>query len=62
MRRRLRQRLFLFVCLFVFFCFLGRYAFMGQDIFIGVEKFRILGGQGLEYWGAKGGAKFPAGT
>ena len=22
---------------------------------IGVERFRILGGQGLEYWGGKGG-------
>ena len=32
---------------------------------IGVGRFRILGeGQGLEYWGAKGGGggKFPAGT
>ena len=30
---------------------------------IGVGRFRILGGQGLEYWGgAKGGAKFPVGT
>ena len=27
-------------------------------IYIGIGKFRILGGQGLEYWGAK----FPAGT
>ena len=26
---------------------------------IGVGRFRILGGQGLEYWG---GGKFPAGT
>ena len=31
-------------------------------LFIGVGRFRILGGQGLEYWGAKGGAKFPVGT
>ena len=32
-------------------------------LLIGVGRFRILGGQGLEYWGAKGGgAKFPAGT
>ena len=29
---------------------------------IGVGRFRILGGQGLEYWGGQGGAKFPAGT
>ena len=33
---------------------------------IGIGRFRILGGggggQGLEYWGAKWGAKFPAGT
>ena len=30
---------------------------------IGVGRFRILGGgQGLEYWGGHGGAKFPAGT
>ena len=28
---------------------------------IGVGRFRLLGGQGLEYWGGKG-AKFPAGT
>ena len=27
---------------------------------IGVGRFRILGGQGLEYWG--GGGKFPVGT
>ena len=26
------------------------------------RRFRILGGQGLEYWGSQGGAKFPAGT
>ena len=24
-------------------------------VFIGVGRFRVLGGQGLEYWGAKGG-------
>ena len=30
--------------------------------YIGVGRFRILGGQGLEYWGAKGRAEFPAGT
>ena len=30
---------------------------------IGVGGFRIFGGQGLEYWGAKGGGgTFPAGT
>ena len=31
---------------------------------IGVGRFRIFGGQGLEYWGGggQGGAKFPAGT
>ena len=29
---------------------------------IGVARFRILGGQGLEYWGGGGGGKFPAGT
>ena len=30
---------------------------------IGVGMFRILGGQGLEYWGGgQGGAKFPAAT
>ena len=37
---------------------------------IGVGRFRILGGQGLEYWGPRfrilgakgGGGKFPAGT
>ena len=30
---------------------------------IGVGRFRILGGQGLEYWGGgQGGAQFPAGT
>ena len=29
---------------------------------IGVGRFRILGGQGLEYWGGLRGAKFPAGT
>ena len=29
---------------------------------IGVGRFRMLGGQGLEYWGGQGGAKFPAGT
>ena len=34
-----------------------------QFNYIGVGRFRILGGQGLEYWGAKGGGgKFPAGT
>ena len=33
-----------------------------RTICIGLGMFRILGGgQGLEYWGAKG-AKFPAGT
>ena len=26
-----------------------------EQIFIGVERFRILGGQGLEYWGGGGG-------
>ena len=36
-------------------------------ICIGVGRFRILGGQGLEYWGGGGGGgargtKFPAGT
>ena len=29
---------------------------------IGVRRFRILGGQGLEYWGGGKGGKFPAGT
>ena len=29
---------------------------------IGVGRFRILGGQGLEYWGPMGRAKFPTGT
>ena len=29
---------------------------------IGVGRFRILGGQGLEYSGGARGAKFPAGT
>ena len=31
---------------------------------IGVGRFRILGGQGLEYWrgGGQGGVKVPAGT
>ena len=32
------------------------------SILIGVGRFRILGGQGLEFWGGQGGAKFPAGT
>ena len=29
---------------------------------ISVGRFRVLGGQGLEFWGGQGGAKFPAGT
>ena len=29
--------------------------FTNQETIIGVGRFRILGGQGLEYWGAKGG-------
>ena len=33
-----------------------------DDKHIGVGRFRILGGQGLEYWGAKGGGNFPAGS
>ena len=34
-----------------------------STIDIGVGRFRILGGQGLEYWrGRGGGGKFPAGT
>ena len=28
--------------------------------YIGVGRFRILGGQGLEYWGAKGGGQIPS--
>ena len=34
--------------------FIGRYI-PGAIKIIGVGRFRILGGQGLEYWGAKGG-------
>ena len=32
------------------------------EISLNQRSFRILGGQGLEYWGSQGGAKFPAGT
>ena len=35
---------------------------MLQPLYIGVGRFRILGVQGLEYWGGARGAKFPAGT
>ena len=31
---------------------------MNKVCYIGVGRLKILGGQGLEYWGAKGGANF----
>ena len=43
-----------------------KYLLVVSSVIIGVGRFRILGGQGLEYWGGGGGkgggGKFPAGT
>ena len=48
---------------FFFFFFLFDCLLDSDEINIGVGRFRILGGQGLEYWGGGAkGAKVPAGT
>ena len=43
---------------------LGLNCVSSSEMSIGVGRFRMLGGQGLEFWGGggQGGAKFPAGT